>query len=153
MPIRADSLDIMLCRISQMVGRIISDASEVLCPSQRALRSIAFSDLHGHRGMLQREGCSDAVAQVARKCQIPHTVLLFSHRPWMESKQIGLSPSLSRRIWQTQTYILPRAVQVYLAVRNSACAELQIYIMYEEMNFPFIIAFICGGFTIKQRPS
>lgn len=87
MPIRADSLDIMMCRISQTVGRIIPDASEVLCPSQRALRSMAFSDLHGHGGMLQREGCSDAMAQVARKCQIPHTVLLFSHRPWMDGKQ------------------------------------------------------------------
>lgn len=63
MPIRADILDIIMCRISQMVVRIIPDASKVLCTSLRALRSIALFDLHGHCERLQREGCSGVMAE------------------------------------------------------------------------------------------
>lgn len=55
MPIRADLLYIIMCRISQIVVRIIPDASRVLCTSQGGLRSVALFDLHGHQGMLQKE--------------------------------------------------------------------------------------------------
>lgn len=118
------------------------------------------SDLWPSLTFMVTVGCYRGKAAVMPWPKLPesarsHTLSYYflTGHGWMESKQIGLSPSLSRRIWQTQTYILPRAVQVCLAVRNSACAELQIYIMYEERNFPFTIAFICGVFTVKQRPS
>jgi len=44
--------------------------------------------------MLEREGCSDIMVKVARKHQIPHIIASFSHRPWMEIRQIGLSSGL-----------------------------------------------------------
>lgn len=75
------------------------------------------------------KACSGAMAEVASKCQIPHIVLLFSHRLWMESKQIGFSPSLSRRIWQTQTRPSSCRPGLPQCKKRSACAELQIYIM------------------------
>lgn len=154
MPIRADILDIIMCRISQMVVRIIPDASRVLDTSQRALRSISLFDRHRRCGMLQREGCSGVMAEVARKHQIPHIVPSSFHRPWVEIKHIGLFSSLSRRIRQMKTCIILHVVQVCLKVRNSICAELQIYVMYQEINFPLIIiSFIRGVFTVKQRPS
>lgn len=81
MPIRADVLGISMCRIRQMVVRIIPDAS----------RSTALFDLHGQCGILWREGSHGIVAKVARKYHIPHIVPSFSHRPGMEIKRIGLS--------------------------------------------------------------
>lgn len=89
--------------------------------------------------MFHGEACNGVVAKAAREHQIPHVITSFSHRPWMEIKQIVLSPSLSKRIWQKKTFVVLYAVQVCLNYKKpSVCSELQIYIMYKK-----VILFLC----------
>ena len=104
--------------------------------------------------MLEMEGCSDVMVKVAGKHQIPHIIASFSHRPWMETRQIGLSPGLIKQENLAKTHLTLHAVWVCLDIRKPHSVEnYRFFIMYKETHFPFIIIVsICGVFTIKQRP-
>ena len=94
--------------------------------------------------MLEREGCSDIMVKVARKHQIPHIITSFSHRQWMEIRQIGLSSGLIKQenlankdiphsLYEHKLYglCLPQYKKL------SFCAELQIFYNVQRNSFSF----------------
>lgn len=89
--------------------------------------------------MLEREGCSDIMVKVARKHQIPHIIASFSHRPWMEIRQIGLSSGLIKQENLTNKDIPHSSYSLCLPQykKLSFCAELQIFYNVQRNSFSF----------------